>query len=136
MMDVWSWLAVTCSGLFAGGAAFVTVAEHPGRLAAGVDVALAEFGPSYVRAAPWQAGLAVVALVAGLNIGSSVRAATLLMGGVLVLSVVALAKPSHALISGHAGAPDALRLLRRWGRLHAVRAVLGTGAFLAYVGGV
>lgn len=135
-MDVWTWLAVASSGLFAGGAVFVSVAEHPGRLAAGREVALAEFGPSYRRAAPWQASLAGISLISGLQVGSSALAGALMMAGVLTISVAALLKPSHALVTGHVTGDEGLHTLRRWGWLHAVRTAFGLGAFLTYLAGV
>jgi hypothetical protein len=44
-------IAVMCSGLFAGAAIYISLVEHPARMEAGLTVALAEFGPSYRRAA-------------------------------------------------------------------------------------
>lgn len=132
-MGVWEWLAVASSGLFAGGALFVTVAEHPGRMAAGAEVALAEFGPSYVRAAPWQAGLAAVALVAGLSWGGGAVVGVAFMAGVLVLSVAVLLKPSHALVTGQVRGGEGMRMLRWWGWFHALRSLLGLAGFLGFL---
>ena len=58
-------ITVLVAGLFAGGAVYVPIAEHPGRTAAGTRVALEQFPHSYRRAAPLQGGCALVALVAG-----------------------------------------------------------------------
>ena len=48
-------IALLCTGLFAGAAVYVTLVEHPARLECGPAVALAEFRPSYRRAAVMQA---------------------------------------------------------------------------------
>jgi len=57
---VFAALAVLCTGIFAGAAAYVTLVEHPARIEGGAAFALAQFGPSYRRAAVMQASLAVV----------------------------------------------------------------------------
>ena len=53
-------IALLSSGLFAGAALYTTAVEHPARVSQGVLIALQEFRPSYKRAAPLQAGLAVI----------------------------------------------------------------------------
>src|SRR3989449_11523084 len=66
VMALWfEGLALVSAALFAGGALYASVAEHPGRMKAGLTVAMAEFGPSYRRAAPWQASSAALCLVSG-----------------------------------------------------------------------
>ncbi|MPZ19989.1 MAG: hypothetical protein GEV06_19045 [Luteitalea sp.] len=50
-------LATLCTGVFAGAAIYITLVEHPARLASGTAAAIAEFRPSYRRAAPMQASL-------------------------------------------------------------------------------
>ena len=58
-------LAVLGAALFAGGALYISIVEHPARMKAGVRAALTEFRPSYKRAAPWQATCAALSLVSG-----------------------------------------------------------------------
>jgi hypothetical protein len=53
-------LTLGSAGLFAGGALFVSLVEHPARLRLELASALAEFGHSYQRAAPWQGLTALV----------------------------------------------------------------------------
>jgi hypothetical protein len=74
-------LATVATGLFAGAALYVTLVEHPARLACGTAIAVAQFRPRHRRGAALQAPLAVLAL------------------------------------------------LPRWAALHAVRTLLGLGAF-------
>ena len=53
-------IALLSSGLFAGAALYITAVEHPARISQGALIALQEFRPSYKRAAPLQASLAVI----------------------------------------------------------------------------
>ena len=62
---VWEFIAILGSGLFAGAAVYISLVEHPARIECDTQVALAEFGPSYRRAAHVQGGLAAVGLLAG-----------------------------------------------------------------------
>jgi hypothetical protein len=58
-------LALICAAVFVGAAVFVTVAEQPARLALDDRAMLLEWQRSYNRAAPMQAGLAMVSALLG-----------------------------------------------------------------------
>src|SRR5882672_10701224 len=62
-------LAMLCAALFAGAALYISIVEHPARLKTGVPTATEGFRHMYKLAAPWQASLAVVSLLAGLAVG-------------------------------------------------------------------
>ncbi|TLY20107.1 MAG: DUF1772 domain-containing protein, partial [Nitrospirae bacterium] len=83
MQTVAQFLTTFCCSLFAGGALYVGLVEHPARMECGTQVAVTEFSPSYRRAAVMQALLAVLgflfSLIAWLQ-GSDIR---WLVGGVL-----------------------------------------------------
>jgi hypothetical protein len=130
-------VALLATGLFAGAAIYVTLVEHPARVEGGAALALAEFRPSYRRGAVMQASLAALgclaALVAWLQRGhASVLIAGLLLGAMIPFTLIVILPTNKRLL-----APDldperaeAMALLARWGRLHAVRTVAGAVAFL------
>ncbi len=59
-------VATLCSGLFAGAATYVTVAEVPALQSCGMELAAKAFPPKYRRAAAMQAPLSLLGSVAGL----------------------------------------------------------------------
>jgi hypothetical protein len=134
------WLALTATaatGLFAGAALYVTLVEHPARLACGPMLAVAQFRRSYPRGAALQAPLALIGALAGAVDGvaagrpTELAAAGLLLGAVVFTLVVI--RPVNQRLTDLDLAPDtpeATRLLRRWGHLHLVRTALGLLALL------
>jgi hypothetical protein len=129
-------LATLCAGCFAGAAVYITFVEHPARLECGTELAARVFGPSYRRAAVMQALFAAVGLIAGLLAGAERREPLVLIGALLLGLVipftllVILPTNKRLLDPGlERGSEEALALLIRWGRLHAVRSVLGGIAF-------
>jgi hypothetical protein len=117
-------LTLGSAGVFAGGALFVSIVEHPARLRLEPTSALTEFRHSYQRAAPWQGFTALLALSAGVAataLGSSWQwaAGGGLVGLAVPVTLVAILPTNKRLLSQPApGDLDALQLLRRWGRLH------------------
>src|SRR5688572_5223160 len=130
-------VCTACAGLFAGAALYVNLVEHPARLACGTEFAMREFEPSYARAAVLQATLALVGLAAGLAAwylqhDKWVLAAALLLGSVVPYTLIVV-RPTNQLIlhpALDATAPEKMRLLNRWGKLHAARTVASLIAFV------
>ncbi len=81
-------IALLSSGLFAGAALYTTAVEHPARVSQGALIALQEFRPSYKRAAPLQAGLAVICFLCSVVVWLQTGRWTWLAGGALVGAVV------------------------------------------------
>jgi uncharacterized membrane protein len=132
--------ATLSSGLFAGAAVYINLVEHPARMQAGTRVALAEFAPSYKRATVTQVFLATVGFLSALAAWRSNSDARWLIGGGLLVSVipftVAVILPTNEKLLDPATANDldlAERLLTRWGRLHAVRSVMGLVSLLTFL---
>jgi len=133
-----AWIAAGAATLFAGGALYVSLVEHPARLAAGPPMAVAQFRTSYPRGARLQGGLAVLgtlgaigAWLGGAPIGWLV--AGILLGLVVPYTLVVIFPTNRRLLDRALSpdAPEARRLLRRWGALHAVRTLLGLAAAAA-----
>jgi len=129
-------VATVCAGLFAGAAIYITAVEHPARLACGTALALREFAPSYRRATVMQASLGVVGLLAAVGAWWRAGHGGLLVGGLLLgavvpFTLVGILPTNRRLLAPNLDpeSAEAAVLLARWGRLHAVRSVLGGLAF-------
>ena len=131
--------ALVSTTVFTAWALYITLVEHPARLASGPAAGRAQFGPSYHRAAPWQASFAAIALVSGIAVATLTQQWTWLagaaaVGAVIPLTLVAIRPTNQRLLSpGPLGDDDVQRLLARWGRWHAVRTVLGAVGLLVFL---
>jgi Anthrone oxygenase len=81
-------ISLLSSGLFTGVALYLTAVEHPARMAQGAAFALQEFRPSYKRAAPIQASLAVICFLCSGAVWWLTNRWAWLLGGALVAAVV------------------------------------------------
>jgi uncharacterized membrane protein len=140
MKAVFEFLALCSCGLFAGAALYVNLVEHPARMSCGVAVALAEFRPSYKRATIMQVLLAAVSCVSGTAAwqargGFLWLIGALLIGAVIPFTLIFILSTNRSLLDSalSPSSDSALQLLRRWGRLHAVRTVLSLCAFLLFL---
>ena len=129
-------ISVVCAGLFAGAALYVTAVEHPARLSCGPAIAIREFAPSYRRGAVMQASLASLGLLTAGGGWYHTGHTALLVGGLLLGALVPFTllviRPTNDRLlspSLDPASPEATALLRWWGRLHAVRTVVGILAF-------
>jgi uncharacterized membrane protein len=128
------------AGLFAGAAIYIDLAEQPARKQIDTSAALAEWRPSYKRAAvvqPLLAGVGFLSAVAAWLMGAG---AWWLVGGVVLVAVIPytliVVFPTNNRLLDPAIDKDpdlARRLLSRWGRLHTVRSVMSVATFLAFV---
>jgi len=140
MRQLAEFVAVLACGLFTGAAAYVSLVEHPARMECGVEIAAAEFSPSYHRGTIVQVTLASVCLLS--SVAAWLAGATFwwVVAGVLQVSVIPftlivilptnkqLLNPALDRRSVQAG-----QLLTRWGRLHAVRGALSGLALLLFL---
>jgi hypothetical protein len=130
-------LAILTTALFTGAAVYVSVVEQPARLACPIDVAIAQWRPSYARGTVMQASLAVLGTLFGIAAGISSGAAVWIVAAFVLSAVVPftlfvvwptnkrLENPTLDLSSA-----EARNLLVRWGNLHAVRTVISLAALL------
>ncbi len=133
-------VATLASGIFAGAAVYINFVEQPARLSCGIELAVREWRPSYKRGTLMQAPLAVIGSLAALVSWWFDRGLAWLVGGLLLLLIIPftlviilptnkrLESPELDLRSEEAGS-----LLRRWGRLHAVRSILSGVAFVIFL---
>jgi hypothetical protein len=133
-------VALSLAALFAGAALYVSFVEQPARMLLEPEAALAEWQPSYKRGAVMQAGLAVIAFLAGLAAWWQTGGALFLAGAVFqilpwpwtLLVILPTNKALLALSPAQAG-PESRALLEKWGRLHALRTGLGCAATLSFL---
>jgi hypothetical protein len=123
-------ISFICTSLFAGAALYVSVVEHPARLACSTDIALAEWRPSYKRAAIMQVILAGGGVLAAIGAymagrGTSVLVAAIVLATVVPWTLIVIMPTNKELLNPArvATTPDTDVLLRKWGRLHVIRTV-------------
>ena len=132
-------LALLAAALFTGAAIYVNVAEQPARLALDDKAALIEWQMSYHRAAPMQAGLAMVTALLGFWVAWQTRDWRWLVGGLLILAnwpyTLLAIKPTNDRL--HATAPDhadaqTRQMIVHWGHLHGGRSAFAVAATLMF----
>jgi hypothetical protein len=118
------------TGLFAGAALYVSLVEHPARMANTLEIALAEFRPSYKRAAVMQVTLAVIGVAGAIGAYFLGRGISALVAGVVLATVVPFTliviMPINRQLLDEtrtARTEDTEVLLEKWGKLHNVRTI-------------
>lgn len=133
-------LAILSAAAFAGAALYINIAEQPARLALDDKSLLAQWKPSYAGGKYMQAGLAIISGILGLLVAWQTADWRWIVGALLILAnwpftllgIAPTNKKLNAIAANDAG-PESRSLLEKWGRLHAVRTVLGIAATLAYL---
>ena len=130
-------LAILTTALFTGAALYVSAVEQPARLTCPIDVAIAEWRPSYRRAAVMQASLAVLGTLSGIAAGISSGGAVWIVAAFVLSAVVPFTLfamgPTNTRLEDPAldlSSAEARELLTRWGHLHAVRTATSLVALL------
>ena len=118
-------LALTVAAMFTGAAFYVGFAEQPARLQLDDRAQLAQWKPSYKRGFAMQGTLAVAGFLLGALLLVANWPFTLFV--IMATNKVLMATPTDA-----AGGGSRL-LVVKWGRLHAVRTVLGAAATLVFL---
>jgi hypothetical protein len=143
MKFVLEFVASLCTALFAGASLYINLVEHPARMECGTALAAAEFGPSYRRATVMQASLAVAAFLTGtwawwLNSIGAWLVGGILIGTVVPFTLIAILPTNKKLLDPllDRNSELARTLLKKWGRLHAVRTVLSVVALVIFLAGM
>jgi hypothetical protein len=133
-------LALLLAAAFAGAAFYVNFAEHPARLGLDDKSLLKQWKPSYGAGYTMQASLAAVSGILGLLAAWTSQNWHWIVGAALILAnwpytFIAIMPTNHKLeaISEADAGPKSRDLLVLWGKLHAVRTLLGISATLAYL---
>jgi hypothetical protein len=137
---IWGLLALVIAAAFAGAAIYINVAEHPARLGLAVGALLTQWKPSYTRGFAMQASLAVLGGISGALAWWESRDSLWLAGAIVLVAnwpftLLVIMPTNLRLMATAPEAADAATrsLLERWGRLHAVRSVLGAIATLLFL---
>jgi hypothetical protein len=133
-------LALAGSAAFAGAAAYINLSEQPARLSLDDVSLLREWKPSYARGFEMQATLAMVSGLLGLAAFYFESHPAAAIGGVLLLAnwpytlwVMAPNNKALAATADQDAGPATRARIVVWGKLHAVRTVLGIAGAGAFV---
>src|SRR5688572_7865116 len=104
MLELWQFLAIVSTALFAGAALYINVAEHPARMLLETRYAVRQWAPSYQRATLMQAPLALIGLASGVaawfnGAGSTWLVAALLIGAVVPFTFIVIMPTNQKLLA-------------------------------------
>jgi uncharacterized membrane protein len=133
-------LALVLAAAFAGAAFYINFAEHPARLGLDDNSLLKQWKPSYDAGYTMQASLVAASGILGLLATWTSQNWHWLVGAALMLAnvpytFIGIMPTNHKLkaMSEADAGPNSRAMLVLWGRLHAIRTLLGISATLAYL---
>ena len=132
-------LGLIDAALFSGAAIYINVVEQPARLGLEPRALLGEWKPAYHYGTLMQAPLATVGFLLGTAAWWRCDRTAFLVAGLLMLAnlpwtLLVIFPTNRKLTETPLESADASTrsLIVRWGRLHAVRSLLGVGATAAF----
>jgi hypothetical protein len=132
--------ALAVSAAFAGAAFYINVVEQPARLALDDGALLAEWKPAYRRGTLMQAPLALSGLVLGISAWQLEQEPLAALGALLAIlpwpiTFFLIARTNTRLTQTPASAAGAesRALVRKWGRLHALRTLASVCACAVFL---
>jgi hypothetical protein len=133
-------LAFALAAAFAGAAFYINFAEHPARLLLDDRNLLKQWKPSYAAGYTMQASLAVASGGLGLLAAWMSQDWRWTLGSALILAnwpytLIGIMPTNHKLeaIAADDAGPSSRAMLLTWGRLHAVRTLLGCTATAVFL---
>eukprot|EP00823_Brevimastigomonas_motovehiculus_P006004 TRINITY_DN4714_c0_g1_i1.p1 TRINITY_DN4714_c0_g1~~TRINITY_DN4714_c0_g1_i1.p1 ORF type:complete len:174 (-),score=5.27 TRINITY_DN4714_c0_g1_i1:197-718(-) len=137
-------IASSTAAIFTGAACVISIGEHPARMMLDSSAALAQWAPSYKRAAVMQASLVIISATTGFaswwsNASALVLLASLLMASNFPFTMLAIMPINMRLLQRYQiirnidhHDHDVRALLEKWGNLHAIRTYLGIASTIFY----
>lgn len=133
-------LALIAAASFAGACAYINIVEQPARLDLAPGPLLAQWTRSYHRGTAMQLSSAIVAAALGVASFVDTRGTLWLVGTAFLLTIAPYTllgiMPTNRRLLAIAPASDHAWVttgVRRWGRLHAGRTLLGISATIAFL---
>ncbi len=133
------YLATLAAGLWTGAAVYIAFAEHPSALRVGVHFATEYFKPMSKRTAPMMMVLSALGGGAGAYVWFAGGATGWLVGALLLLGMfpftaIFIVPTNIKLLRVDAinDSAEASTLHARWARMHWLRTLLGSPAFLIF----
>lgn len=133
-------LALVTAALFAGAAFYVSFAEHPARSEIDDRAQLQQWKFAYRRGTLMQGTLAALGFLLGIAAWWQSRDELYIVGAIMMganwaytaLMIMPVNNELKSIALDDAG-EESHTLLRRWGKLHVKRTMLGTGATLLFL---
>ena len=134
------YLALVFASLFTGAAFYINFAEQPARLLLSPSSLLKQWSPSYKRGFAMQATLAVLSGAAAIFTYYSTQNWIWVLGAVIILMnwpyTLLVIMPTNlklTAVKDEDASNTEVRLIVYWGKLHAVRTILGISALLVFL---
>ena len=137
---IWGLIALVAAAAFTGAAVYINVAEQPARLRLATPDLLTEWKPSYARGLQMQVTLVAVSTILSVLAAFVAGDWRWLIGGALIalnipFTLLIILPTNNVLKATDPAAADERTrdLIEQWGRLHAVRSLLGLAATVAFL---
>ncbi len=132
-------LALVISAIFTGAAIYINLVEQPARLKLSNESLLLQWKPSYKRGFAMQASLAAIAGILGIVAAILTHHQLYIWAAITILinwpytlfCIMPTNKKLMAMKSGDSN-NEIRPLIIRWGKLHAVRSLLGLSATILF----